>query len=251
MVERTTRRRKSEEQVPNPNAWMITFADLCTLLLTFFVLLFSMSSLNARAFRNTFQNFTKASGILGFKEADQVPVHPYQLVHEIDKSLEDLGQLAVVDMDKMDGVEQLEDRDVRLMTSGNAIWSHRLENEAGFSFILGQQLLFETGQATVSPKAYPILEKFAQFMKHGLYIIYIDGHTDDVPIHTERFSSNEGLSLARAEAVMEYLVLSCGVNPKLFALAGYGSSHPLVRNATPAQQAANRRVELIFQRNPK
>ena len=54
MAERTTRHRKSEEQAPNPNAWMITFADLCTLLLTFFVLLFSMSSLNARAFRNTF-----------------------------------------------------------------------------------------------------------------------------------------------------------------------------------------------------
>ncbi len=251
MTERSTRIRKSVEPAPNPNAWMITFADLCTLLLTFFVLLFSMSSLNARAFRSTFQNFTQSVGILGFKEAEQVAAHPYQLVTEISKSLEDLGQVTVVDMDQLESAEALQIGDAQRMAAGNAIWSHRLENETGFSFVLGQQLLFRSGQASINPQAFPILDKLAQFMNFGLYTIYIDGHTDDVPIRTDRFPSNEVLSLARAEAVMSYLVGTHGVNPKMFALAGYGSSHPLVQSTAPAINAVNRRVEFIFHRNRK
>jgi chemotaxis protein MotB len=251
MNERTTRTSTIDERASNPNAWLTTFADLCTLLLTFFVLLFSMSSLNTRAFRNTFQNFDKASGVLKFKEADLRTMHPYQLVREISKSLEELDRLTVMDMDQMSEARPLQDHDAQLMVTGNAVWSHKLENEAGFSFILGQQLLFERGQATINPKAYPVLEKLAQFMRQGLYTVCVDGHTDDAPIHTLHFPSNEVLSLARAEAVMDYLVIACGVNPKLFALAGYGSSHPLVRAAAPAQKAVNRRVELIFRRNSK
>jgi chemotaxis protein MotB len=136
------------------------------------------------------------------------------------------------------------------MISGQAIWYQELKNEVGFSFILGQQLLFESGQATLNPKAYPILDRLAQFMKAGLYSIFIDGHTDDVPIRNERFPSNVELSLARAEAVMEYLVVTGGVNPRLFALGGYGSSHPMVADDTGPKKALNRRVELIFHWNP-
>ena len=250
MVRISHRGRGSIDPAPNPNAWMVTFADLCTLLLSFFVLLFSMSSLNARAFRSTFQSFSKASGILELKADERVALRPYQLVRDICKNLADLEKLDVVNTDKIRQADHISDRDAQRMISGNAIWYQELKNEAGFSFILGQQLLFESGQAILNPKAHPILDKLAQFMKLGLYAIYIDGHTDDVPIHSERFPSNEELSLARAEAVMEYLVVSRGVNPRLFALGGYGSSHPMVSNIAGSQKALNRRVELIFHWNP-
>ncbi len=250
MAQPPPRERKSAEPVPNPNAWLVTFADLCTLLLTFFVLLFSMSSLNARAFRSTFQNFSKASGILDLKADDRVAIHPYRLVREIIKNLSDLEQMEVVSTEQVRSADQIKDRDAQRMAAGKAIWYRNLENDAGFSFILGEQLLFESGQVTLNPKAYPVLDKLAQFMKSGLYSICIDGHTDDVPIHSERFPSNEELSLARAEAVMEYLVINGGVNPKLFALAGYGSTQPILANASAAQQSVNRRVELIFHWNP-
>jgi chemotaxis protein MotB len=244
------RGRESTEPATNPNAWMITFADLCTLLLSFFVLLFSMSSLNARAFRSTFQSFSKATGILELKAEERIALRPYQLVRDLCKNLADLEKLDVVNTDKIRQADHINDRDAQRMISGHAIWYQELENEVGFSFILGQQLLFESGQAVLNPKAHPILDKLAKFMKAGLYSIYIDGHTDDVPIHNERFPSNEELSLARAEAVMEYLVVNCGVNPRLFALGGYGSSHPMVSDVTGAQMALNRRVELIFHWNP-
>lgn len=250
MAQTYHRERRSTEPAPNPNAWMITFADLCTLLLTFFVLLFSMSSLNDRAFRNTFQNFSKATGILAMKVDERVALRPYRLMREMVKSLADLEKLDIASLEKVRRAERIKDDDAQRMISGNAIWYEELENEAGFSFILGQQLLFESGQAVLNPKAHPILEKLAQFMKSGFYTIYIDGHTDDVPIRSERFGSNEELSLARAEVVMEYLVVRCGANPKLFALGGYGSSHPLVPNVAGSQKAVNRRVELIFHWNP-
>jgi chemotaxis protein MotB len=250
MARNSYRGRGSTEPAPNPNAWMITFADLCTLLLSFFVLSFSMSSLNARAFRSTFQSFSKASGILELKASERVAMRPYQLVRDLCKSLADLEKLDVVSTDKIRQADHISDREVQRMISGQAIWYQELKNEVGFSFILGQQLLFESGQATLNPKAYPILDRLAQFMKAGLYSIYIDGHTDDVPIRNERFPSNVELSLARAEAVMEYLVVTGGVNPRLFALGGYGSSHPMVTDDTGPKKALNRRVELIFHWNP-
>jgi chemotaxis protein MotB len=245
-------RRKASFQSGDPNVstntWMITFSDLCTLLLTFFVLVFSMSSLNERAFRSTFQNFDKSSGIMKFKTAEEIGVHPALMVQEMCKNLESLQHVDVKDIQQINMSSRAYHRELELLASGRSIWFNKQPGSESFSFIFGQQLLFESGDATLNPKAYPILEGLAKFMRDGNYQFFIDGHTDTVPIHNLRFASNDDLSLARSQAVMDFFVHNCSVNPKLFALGGYGGSHPLIEKTTPAAQAVNRRVEIIFRK---
>jgi chemotaxis protein MotB len=247
MMARKRHGQADDEPRKDANAWMISFADLCTLLLTFFVLLFSMSSLNHRAFRHTFQNFDRSSGILHFKDPDGAASQAAPTsIQEIRKGLESLNNLDVKDVKKIDEDNRAYQRERDLLIDGKAVWLNQMEGNEVFSIIVGQQLLFASGDATLSPKSYPVLETVARFMHDGNYQYYIDGHTDSVPIHNHLYASNDALSLARAQAVMDFFVTHCAVNPKLFALGGYGGSHPLTDNASPAEQGLNRRVEIIF-----
>jgi chemotaxis protein MotB len=247
MTERKRNGQDDDEPGRDTNAWMITFADLCTLLLTFFVLLFSMSSLNHQAFRHTFQNFDRASGILYSKDPNGVAVQTLPAsIQEIRKSLESLSNLEVRDAKKIDEDNRSYQRERDLLIDGKSVWLNQMQGNEIFSIIFGQQLLFASGDAALNPASYPILETVAKFMHDGNYHYFIDGHTDSLPIHNNRFASNDVLSLARAQAVMDFFVANCAVNPKLFAIGGYGSSHPLTNNTSPAEQGLNRRVEIIF-----
>lgn len=228
-------------------SWMVTFSDLSTLLLTFFVLLLSMSSLNEKAIRSTFQNFDKTSGILFFKERQKIRHNPDMVVHDIIKSLK---SVYIADVRKLDEVSKTPwKKDFKLVvSSGNALLVKKRWSPGDFSFIFGDQLLFESGSATLKPDAYPVLEKFARFLKEASYKAYVDGHTDDVPVKSAAFTSNDELALARAFAVLEYLVTQGKVPPEKVALASYGDTQPMASNNTPEGRQLNRRVEIIFEK---
>ena len=118
--------------------------------------------------------------------------------------------------------------------------------EGGFKLVFGQELLFNSGSARIREKARPVLARIARFMRITNYRIYIDGFTDNIPIHTELYPSNKALSLARAFAVMNYFVREEKLPSQTIALAGYGASHPVASNGTESGRAENRRVEIIF-----
>uniref|UniRef100_A0A831ZJI2 OmpA-like domain-containing protein n=1 Tax=Desulfacinum infernum TaxID=35837 RepID=A0A831ZJI2_9BACT len=228
-------------------SWMVTFSDLSTLLLTFFVLLLSMSSLNEKAIRSTFQNFDKTSGILFFKQYQKIRQNPDIVIQDIIKSLK---SVYIADVRKLDEVSKTPwKKDFKLIvSSGNALLVKKRWNPGDFSFIFGDQLLFESGSATLKPQAYAILEKFARFLNEASYKAYVDGHTDDVPVKSAAFASNDELALARAHAVLEYLVTEGKVPPEKVALGGYGDTQPLASNDTPEGRRLNRRVEIIFEK---
>jgi len=135
-----------------------------------------------------------------------------------------------------------------LVSSGNYVWVNKQEGTNKFSFTFSDNLLFESGSSTLQPAAHAILDKLAMTIQEGEYLVYIDGHTDSIPIHNDFFSSNDELSLARARAVLEYFLTRGKVNPKKLAMGGYGSWFPLNGNETPETRAMNRRVEIIFER---
>jgi chemotaxis protein MotB len=91
-----------------------------------------------------------------------------------------------------------------------------------------------------------LLVRVARFMRASSYQIYIDGHTDSVPIHTPRYGSNEDLSLARAYNLLHYFVKEAGISHVYLAMAGYGATKPAASNETAEGRERNRRVELIF-----
>lgn len=239
--------RKTPETPASQGTWMITFSDLCTLLLTFFVLILSMSSLNKLAFRASFRNFDSSVADRFFKEKERTITPRDAAIQNIMKSLEGVLDLNAQDIDE--AMEQLSsDQDYSLVvTSGKTFWIRKDRASANFSFIFGEKLLFGSGSADLVEAAHPLLEVLGNFLTKSNYRAYVDGHTDSTPVSNERFASNDDLSLARARAVLSFFVSRCNVSPRRLAIGGYGSSHPLADNGTPAGRAMNRRVEIIFE----
>jgi chemotaxis protein MotB len=236
------RNKTGEDAKARSGSWMVTFSDLSTLLLTFFVLLLSMSSMDERKLKSLFNNFTSSCGILLFKEYGDIYQPREMLIEGITAKLKD--KLVVRKAD--DPPEDLSaDIEEELLKSVGG----KLEIEyfkSGFRMVFGDGLLFDSGSAEIREEMAPVLKKVARFMEFTDYQVYIDGHTDDVPLRGGGFGSNEELSLARAAAVMERLQEGYGAVDSDIALAGYGPLKPAADNETAAGRTRNRRVEIIF-----
>ena len=221
--------------------WMVTFSDLATLLLTFFVLLLSMSSMDDKSLRSLFTNFTSACGILNFKELGEV-YHPRDVL--IDGIYQQLKETLVIKRSD-DPVDIPSDtKETFLQESGGQVVMQ--DTEGGFKLVFGHKLMFESGKAEIKQEMKPILDQVAKFIKASSFQVYIDGHTDNIPIKSKEFSSNTSLSLARAYNVMIYLIEEGGVSADYLALGGYGEKHAIESNDDPSGREKNRRVEMIF-----
>ncbi len=112
--------------------------------------------------------------------------------------------------------------------------------------VLTGDLFFETGQAELPASAKESLQKITGVIKNTPYMINIVGHTDNIPMRSERFSTNWELSVARASSVARFLIEEMGMNPNQFVVSGYASYRPLKPNSDTRNRAANRRVEIII-----
>jgi chemotaxis protein MotB len=232
-------------QKSTKTAWMITFADFCTLLLTFFVMLVSMSALDSQAIRKALKNFGQAGGVLFFQKLESVSQSPSVVLKKISKRLHDVQAIEMQDIEEIQNLseEQIE----QLITSGKFIWYRKDEATKGLTFILNNDILFESGSAQLKPSAFPILDAIALFLKQSKYVAFVDGHTDNTPPGSKGpFGSNDELSFSRAKAVLDYLVDHCGVSPEKLAIGAYGDRMPIGDNSTPAGRAMNRRVEITL-----
>lgn len=120
----------------------------------------------------------------------------------------------------------------------------RLE-EKDLTVVNSDPLTFESGKADISPESYPFMDKIVLLLKRFPYDIRVEGHTDDLPIHNSRFSSNYELSFARANTFINYLT-DKGIDPKRCIVAGYGESQPLYTDKKDKEK--NRRIEIIFEK---
>lgn len=232
----------AEEGKSGTPGWMVTFSDLSTLLLTFFVLLLSMSTMDDMTLKSLFHNYTSSSGILYFKEYGEIYRPKETLIHDLNEKLKDALVMRKAD-DPNEEFVSSEDQTI-LKEMGSTL--EVVEFKGGFKLIFGHQLLFSPGSAEIKEEMGPVLERIAKFIVTSTYQIYIDGHTDDIPIHTAQYPSNNELSLARAYNLMSHLVNEKNLESVYMALAGYGESHPLDTNDTPEGREKNRRVEIIF-----
>lgn len=224
-------------------SWMVTFSDLSTLLLTFFVLLLSMSSMDDLRLKSMFQNFTSSSGILLFKKYGEVYHAKEIFIQGLFEKLKD----ALVINKESEGIESELASNITENPFVKASGAVKFENiENGFKLVFGQKLLFRSGSAELRPEMRPVLQQVADFIRVSRYQVYVDGYTDAVPIHNEKFGSNEDLSLARAYNILEFLVKEGGASEDKIALSGYGPLRPVATNRTVEGRAKNRRVEIIF-----
>ena len=235
------RKLEDETQDGGTPAWMITFSDLATLLLTFFVLLLSMSSMDDKTLRSLFTNFTSACGILNFKEYGEVYKPKDVMIEGIYQRLKDTLVIRRAD-DPTDIPSEVSDTFSE--ENGGQVVMQNVKD--GFKLVFGHKLLFESGSAEIKEEMKPVLEQVANFIHASSYQLYLDGHTDNVPANSTEYPSNEDLALARAYNIMDYLVTEQGVASDTIALGGYGEHQPVAPNDTEIGRGNNRRVEMIF-----
>lgn len=226
----------------NTAGWLTTFNDLVTLLMVFFVLLFTMSSIDAKKMQD-FQ-FALQSG-LGLLEAGQM----VDITVKTPQPIEDMAHINT----QPEGTKKPKKEQLSGLLSKELVKS--LEADFGIQITQTQhgtrlsfedQVLFDFGKATLNPAGHRLLAQLARAIKQVPDAVRVEGHTDNVPIRTKQFPSNWELSVARAVNVVKYFAEVGKVDPRRLSAVGYGESRPLVANTTPANRQKNRRVEILL-----
>ncbi|ABI56747.1 flagellar motor protein MotB [Alkalilimnicola ehrlichii MLHE-1] len=227
-----------------PPAWITTFADLMALLVVFFVMLFAFSSLDAEKYRLAAQSIRAAFGPQ-LTEGDPSP-SPSPIDFDggspVDPSLlEDLLDAVPDPIDQITAElqEQLEGE-----LGEGLLEVERLDENVLIRF--PEKAAFPSGSADVNASFLPILHTVAGVLAGQGGTIRVSGHTDDVPIDTERFRSNWELSTARATEVVHLLLEAAPIEPGRFIAQGHADTRPLRPNTSPENRARNRRVDVLI-----
>lgn len=228
------RKKKTEDHV-NLDRWLVSYADFITLLFTFFVMMYAMSSLNkgtyrviSRSIAETFNHQTPRQHLRVIiphsrtrtgKASPVIPSILRQAMQLVYEKSSNPGMLAVVETRR----------------------SIRIRIQAGF--------LFSKGHARVRKEALPLLRRIARVLAETEEPIRVEGHTDNIPIRG-RYPNNWALSAARAVNVLSLLVTMETLDPKKVSTVAYGDSRPLGPNDTPKDRRQNRRVEIVIMKGP-
>ena len=260
-------KRKEETPPPGAPAWTATFGDLMNLLLCFFVLLFAMSTVDAQkfeliasSFSQSFSIFTAGSTAIG----DGILIsNGVSQLNELDQYINSTGKTAESEIDKNE-IEEYEEfaqklEEEKLAASEElaekiqeAAEEQNLDKDIDITFTsqyvqltLKGAILFDSGKAELKSDALPVVEKVALILdRYAESTIEIEGHTDNVPISTSKFESNDVLSSYRALAMFDYLVQNTSLDPSMLKHSGRGEYIPVADNSTPEGRAKNRRIEI-------
>jgi len=212
-------RRAPVPAAPAQATWLISFADLMTLLMCMFVFLYSYAETSATRFREISESMRGAF-----------------------TNQQDTQQSAETSASKSRRAEQL-----LASVFAPEVASGQLAIEAMPSSLmirLGEAGAFGSGEATLTPMALQLIARVALVARVGNARLVIGGHTDNVPIRNGRYQDNWDLSAARAIAVVRELVEHQSVDPKQIEAQGFADTRPALANDTPAQRTANRRIEI-------
>ncbi|SEM72467.1 chemotaxis protein MotB [Pseudomonas sp. ok272] len=244
------RRRQHDEHV-NHERWLVSYADFITLLFAFFVVMYSISSINEGKYKEV------SEALIGvFTNSDRA-LMPIPIGDERPKTVTP-AQPLVKDSEQIDmGIAQASNDPLKSISNdisaafGDLISSNQMTvrgNELWVEIELNSSLLFGSGDAMPSDIAFSIIDKVAAILKPFDNPIHVEGFTDDQPIRTAQYPTNWELSSARSSSIVRMLAMQ-GVNPGRLASVGYGEFQPVANNATAEGRARNRRVVLVVSRN--
>jgi chemotaxis protein MotB len=288
---RGRRGRGAHAEHENDERWLLTYADMITLLMALFMVLFSISSVNISKYQTLQQSLKAAfSGSIlpGGRSIMQsgsqsttahtpataeipslVPLNPVAAAKANPSIASSKANQSSASLNSKQLEAALNSMSAALREQASlASLKQKLDayaKEHGLAHdvqtvidrrglvvrVLTDQLLFASGQATLQPVGFPLLNEVAQLLNvDKSHPITVEGHTDNVPISSSQYPSNWELSTDRATTVVRYLITK-GVNRERLGAVGYADLHPLASDATAAGRAKNRRVEIVLQRiNP-
>jgi chemotaxis protein MotB len=257
-------KRKPDEPPKGSPAWQSTFADLMNLLLCFFVMLFSMSTMDAQkfellaaSFNQTFSIFSAGATAIG----DGLLIsNGVSQLNELDDYMNSTGRDAEgedIPEDLLDAAQTVEDAKLKESEElaekvEEALEEKNLDKEVDIEFTaqyvqltLNGALLFDSGSVELKEEALPILNQVGIILqKYGTGTIEIEGHTDNVPMSGAKYSNNDELSNGRALSIFYYLLENTTLDPANIKHSGMGEYVPVADNSTAEGRAKNRRVEI-------
>jgi chemotaxis protein MotB len=225
-----------EEVEEGAPAWVVTFGDLMSLLLCFFVLMLSFSEMDRNKYRIVSGSLKNAFGMQRKKPVFDSPKGQKMIAKEFDQAIVLIKVQDVVDPI----LDELEDE----FQEFKGFVDVSVEEDQVTIRMLGEAT-FDTGQAQLKKEFMPLLLKIGEVLSKTQGEIIIAGHTDNVPMSGGPYKSNLGLSMARAGSVAEYLLKSTAIDPQRLSTMGFGEYRPLTSNDTEEGRQKNRRVEII------
>lgn len=238
-----SRRRNEEPEADKSNLWLLTYSDMVTLCLTFFVLLYSFSTIDTVKWKSLVVSLQGALGVMPGNELptttveeknfdiDEIKMEQYLMYEEETKRMEEIQA-------RLDEFLSANDLEANISTS---------IEERGVIIRFQDSVLFPKSRADLYQKSTVILSGLSSIITELGNLIRIEGHTDDLPINTERFPSNWELSTARATNVLRFLIKE-GVPGEKLSAVGYGEFRPLVANDCEENRKKNRRVDIVLLR---
>ena len=195
------------------NRWVISYADLVTMLLALFMVLFAVS-----------QNITKYQAKMIFEQNIQTPINSLP-----------------VEFNNLEEIKKLFEQDETINK-----YITFLKDDRGLVIRLNNSILFDEGSAVIKPESYMILDKILDSLSKIDNKIIIEGHTDSVPINNEKYPSNWELSTARATGIIAYITKTNKIKPNRLSAMGYGEYMPVADNTSTGGRLLNRRVDIII-----
>jgi chemotaxis protein MotB len=235
--------RNLENEGAKSSGWLTTFNDLVTLLMVFFVLLFTMSTIDTRKMQDFQYALQSGLGILEAGNKVSISVTKTQPVDDMSHIMtqaegEQNKQGSSQPGGKLvDQIRQLAEADLDIQVT---------HTHQGTRLSFEDQVLFDFGKATINPAGFVFLNKIADVLGKMPYAVRVEGHTDNVPIQTRRFPSNWELSVARAVSVVKHFAEVSNIDPQRLSAVGYGESRPVAANDTLPNREKNRRVEILL-----
>lgn len=258
------RRHSSDHEEHADESWLIPYADLMTLLLALFIVLFSMSSVDAKRFDEMSRAFNMALdggiGVLdGFKTLDQTltpnkdseksqQTQSQEITKTSAKSQDDdLEKLRKKEQEDLEKLKKQLDQYIK--TAGLTTQLDTKLNQSQLLITISDNALFASGSADIKPDSKKLGQAISKMLKqYPGYEIIVAGHTDNQPISNSVFRNNWELSSQRALNFMEILLTSSSLDPTLISSTGYGEYRPVDSNKTSVGRAKNRRVEVSLMR---
>jgi len=228
---------------PGAPKWVVTFGDLMSLLLCFFVLLLSFSEMDRQKYKQVAGSLEKAFGVQRKVRVMEIPKGMKIIARDFDQEIietrirEDLGR----EIDDMLSTQLEEYKDQIAMEAD--------ENEVIIR-LMGEST-FDSGKVEIREKLKPLLERVAKVLEKDNGDIVVAGHTDNVPIRSGGpYPTNLRLSIARAAVVAEYMLSHSNIDAKRVSTMGFGEYRPIESNQTERGREMNRRVEIILSNLP-
>ncbi len=250
------RKKKPEEHV-NHERWLVSYADFITLLFAFFVVMYSISSVNEGKYRVLSDSISAAfdPARAGLPIKLSSPLRPPIVDRDFQARTEDVVNIENQYPSVFSGPEASEEDKVNLRKISQQVTKSLsplvdkkliklTNNDLWVEIEIKSSILFPSGSARLSPKARPVLRRIGEILSQFDNQIQVEGFTDNVPIDTDEFPSNWELSSARAASVV-HLLAGAKLQPRRLSAVGYGEYKPVASNDTPKGRRKNRRISIV------